>query len=287
MKILITGTSGRTGPTVVSLLARNYEIRAMDLHHPPGLAADEFLFGDVTHPLDARRAVDGVEAIVHMGGRSGNHPIDPDNVLRVNIMGTYNILEAAREAGIRKIVYTSTECALGYAQARFRPRQDFPIRYLPIDEEHPDSPTSEYGLSKLLAERLCRGYSEGCGIQTFCLRLCLVVNPDGYALHDLHHPTPEAWDNMWTVLDARDMAEAIRLCLANESLKHEVLYIHSGVSATHIPTEELIHRFFPQVTQISPDLVGNAPLISIAKAQRLLGFHPQHPWSPPGQGIKP
>ncbi len=284
MKILVTGTSGRTGPTVVPLLARNHAIRAMDLRRAPNLDADEFLYGDVTNPLDVRRAVDGVEAVVHMGGRSGNNAIDPENVIRINVVGTYNILEAAREAGIRKVVYTSSECALGYAQARFRPRKAFPIRYLPIDEDHPDSPTGEYGLSKLMAERLCRGYTEGCGIQTLCLRPSLVVTPDGYALHNQYHPTPESWDSMWVLLDARDMAQAILLCLANDSLQHEVLYIHSGVSATTLPTEELIQRFFPQVSRVSPEMVGNAPLISITKARRLIGFQPQHPWSPPDTG---
>ncbi len=269
---------------MVSLLARDYIIRAMDLHRTSNLEADEFFYGDVTNPLDVRRAMDGVEAVVHMGGRSGNNPIDPESVIRINVEGTYNILEAARESEIRKVVYISSECALGFAQARFRPRKDFPIHYLPIDEDHPDSPTSEYGLSKLLAERLCRGYTEGCGIQTFCLRPSLVVTPDEYGLLEKYHATPESWDSMWVMLDARDMAEAIRLCLANETHKHEVFYIHSGVSAAGLPTEELLQQLFPHVTRVSPDMVGNAPLISIAKVQRMLGFRPQYFWSPLRQG---
>lgn len=278
MKILVTGSSGRTGPSVVNSLARYYDIRGIDLRRAPGLSCSEFHYGDVTNLLDVQRAMEGVEAVVHMGARSANSRMDPENVIRTNVTGTYHILEAAREAGVTRVVYISSECALGYAQSRFRPKGQFPIHYLPIDEDHPNSPTSEYGLSKLLGERLCQGYTEGCGMQTFCLRFSSILQPEDYSYYSRIYQDPAAWDNMWAVVDVRDVAEAIHLCLENRTLSHEVFYINSGVLAVEPPASEIIRRFFPEVTNVPADLDDRHSLISTDKAIRLLGFSPRYLW---------
>ncbi|GMV67346.1 MAG: NAD(P)-dependent oxidoreductase [Candidatus Omnitrophica bacterium] len=284
MKILVTGSSGRTGPSVVNSLARHYEIRGMDLRRAPGLQCADFYYGDITDMLDVQRAIEGVEAVVHLGARSGNSRMDPENVIRTNVTGTYHILEAAREAGVTRVVLISSECALGYAQGRFRPKGQFPLHYLPIDENHPDSPTSEYGLSKLLGERLCRGYTEGCGMQTFCLRPSSILLPEDYSHFARIYQDPEAWDNMWSVVDVRDVAAAIHLCLDNRTLMHEVFYINSGLMAVETPASEIIRRFFPDITELPEGLDDRKSLISIEKACRLLGYTPRYLWQGESDG---
>jgi len=258
----------------------------MDLVSAEGLKCREFQFGDVTDFMDVRRAVDGVEAVVHLGARAGNSRIDPQNVMRTNLMGTYHVLLAAREAGVRKVVFASSECAFGYATSVLPDRTSIPIHYFPIDENHPDHPTDDYGLSKLLGERMCRSCTEAYGIQTDCLRICRIVHPEDYPDRWRHWVSdPDSWDSMWVYLDVRDAAEGFRLALENDTFSHEVFYMTASTSGVAMPTEDLIRRYFSNVPKVDPDLKGDKPLISSEKARRLLGFSPRHTWQ--SQGVVP
>jgi nucleoside-diphosphate-sugar epimerase len=156
--------------------------------------------------------------------------------------------------------------------------KDFPIEYFPIDEKHPDYPTSEYGLTKVMGEEMCRAYTQAFGIQTACLRICTIVHPGEYAKWGDHVRQPERWGNMWVYLDVRDAAEGFRLAVENETFRHEVFYMTASTSGVETPAEELIARFFPHVTEIAPDLRGDHPLISSDKARKMLGFDPKYTW---------
>lgn len=267
---------------VAHLSRKGHEVRAMDLKRAPGLECREFHFGDVTDLMAVRRAVDGMDAVVHLGGRAGNSPWDPQNVLQINVMGTYHVLKAAQESGVKKMVFASSECALGYAMGHWPKEKPFPIEYFPIDEQHPDWPTSEYGLSKVMGEELCKAYTDAHGIQTISLRICTIVLPGEYSTWVGRQNRPENWGNMWAYLDVRDAAEGFRLAVENENLSHEVFYMTASTSGVSTPAEELVARFFPHVKKVSPDLKGDCPIISSDKARRLLGFAPQHTWQSEG-----
>ena len=102
------------------------EPRAMLSGVPFGAEIDdtaEFMLGDVVDFMDARRAAYGMDAVVHLGARSGNSHWDPENVMQTNLMGTYFVLKACEEHGIRTLIYASSECALGYASDRLQRRQ--------------------------------------------------------------------------------------------------------------------------------------------------------------------
>src|SRR5258705_9875211 len=135
-KILITGAAGDVGSHLRRELAGRYALRLSDIRAIKNLAkGEEFIRGDCANLRDMLRVTKGVDAVVHLGGFSveGSWEV----ILRANIVGTYNAFEAARRNGARRIVFATSNHAVGF----FRPDQRIDHRVYP----KPDSP---YGAFK-------------------------------------------------------------------------------------------------------------------------------------------
>ncbi|MER3406363.1 MAG: hypothetical protein C4289_15355, partial [Chloroflexota bacterium] len=210
MRIAITGASGRLGRYVIEELRSRHEIVAFDrapLPEPYGSGVRSVL-GDVLDLGAVEYACRGVEVVIHLAAIADplRHP--PEKVFAVNTAGTYNVLEAAVRAGVRRAVLASDDAVLGFA---FR-RQDLLPEYLPIDERHPCKPQDPYGLSKLVSEETCRAFTRGYGLETICLRLCRVLFPqERDQLLNIVHTPAAAMNSLWTYVDVRDAARAFRL----------------------------------------------------------------------------
>ena len=141
--VLITGASGGIGTRMRSLLKGVYpRLRLSDLKAPPDLAADEeFVAADLADLAAVERIVDGVDGIVHLGGFSVEGPWE--TILNSNIIGCYNLFEAARRRRVKRIVFASSNHAVG-----FYPRS----RRIGVD--HRVRPDSRYGVSKAFGEAL-------------------------------------------------------------------------------------------------------------------------------------
>lgn len=166
-KALVTGGAGFIGSNVVGLLVEaGYEVTVLDdlsTGHRANLAAltgVRLLEGDVRDQETLSGAVAGAEVVFHLAASVGNaraiaHPIEDS---QINIIGTLRVLEAARQAGVRKVVFSSSAAVFGEPRA------------LPIREDHPTEPDSPYGVSKLAAERLCLALGKLHDMQTVSLR---------------------------------------------------------------------------------------------------------------------
>jgi UDP-glucose 4-epimerase len=167
MKTLVTGGAGFIGSNLVSLLLREgHEVVVLDnlmsgyKCNLDAFDAVEFIVGDIRDKELVGRIIRGVEVVFHLAASVGNtrsieHPLlDSD----INIMGTLQILEAARQAGVRKVVFSSSAGIFGE------------LKTLPIREDHPVEPDSPYGASKLGAEKLCLAYSKLFPLECVCLR---------------------------------------------------------------------------------------------------------------------
>ena len=275
-KILVTGGSGAVGKYVVDdLLAHGYRVGVLDLL-PTHRADARFHKADVLDLPAVQQAVAGYEAVVHVAGIP--HPLnDPaKRVFDVNVNGTFNVLEAAAQAGITQVVFTSSESTLGFA---FAAHPLAPL-YAPIDEQHPNRPQDPYGLSKVVCEQLCSSYSDRYQMRTVCLRAPWIWLPEEAQLpfyRGLVAEYPTWYKNLWTFVHAKDIAMAHRLALQAELPNlHEAFFITARHNWTGQDSRELLNRFYPQVTQFADGFSGSDAIISHAKASRLLEYAPQY-----------
>ena len=180
---------------------------------------------------------------------------------------------AARRAGVKNIVWASSETVLGLPF-------DTPPPYVPVDEEYPPRPESTYSLVKTMEEtmaaQLCRWDPE---LKMICLRFSNVMDPEDYPAFPGFHDdaTKRKW-NLWGYIDARDGAQAVRRGARVATLTGcEIFIIANADTVMERPNAELLAECFPTV-EIRGDIGPHDTLLSIAKARRLLGYEPQHSW---------
>ncbi|MEV0322224.1 NAD-dependent epimerase/dehydratase family protein [Streptomyces sp. NPDC050658] len=159
--VLLTGAAGGLGTLMRGLLpAYGYELRLLDMRPIEGEPGA--ITADLADRAALREAVRGVDAVLHLAGISLESTFD--NILRANIEGTYNLYEAAREEGVRRIVFASSNHAVGFTP---RPLGDDPL--IPVDT--PRRPDTFYGLSKSFGEDLAQLYWDRHGVETVSVRI--------------------------------------------------------------------------------------------------------------------
>jgi UDP-glucose 4-epimerase len=173
--MLVTGGAGFIGSNLVlRLLADGHEVVVLDnlasglKHNLPDHERLRFIEGDIRDPDAVRDAVQGVEILFHLAASVGNKRSidDPIEDAQVNVMGTLQVLEGARQGGVRKVVASSSAGIFGE------------LRTIPIREDHPVEPDTPYGSSKLGAEKECLAYGKLFGLETICLRYFNVYGPN-------------------------------------------------------------------------------------------------------------
>ncbi|WP_262702680.1 MULTISPECIES: NAD-dependent epimerase/dehydratase family protein [Streptomyces] len=159
--VLLTGAAGGMGTLMRELLPPyGYQLRLLD--QLPIEGEPDAITADLSDRDALREAVRGVDAIIHLAGISLEAPFE--KILRANIEGTYNVYEAAREAGVRRIVFASSNHVVGFTP---RPVGDDPL--IPLDA--PRRPDTYYGVSKAFGEDLAAFYWDKHGIETVAIRI--------------------------------------------------------------------------------------------------------------------
>jgi uronate dehydrogenase len=200
--ILLTGAAGRVGTLMRDLLpAYGYELRLLDAAPVPG--APEAITADLGDRAALREAVAGTDAVLHLAGISLESTFEA--ILHANIEGTYNLYEAAREAGVRRIVFASSNHAVGYTPW---PGKDEPL--IPIDT--PRRPDTFYGLSKCFGEDLAQLYWDKHGIETVSVRIGSCF------------PRPNSVRMLSVWMSPADGARLFHAALTAEGVRHTVVY---------------------------------------------------------------
>lgn len=215
-RILVTGMSGLIGGLVGEDLARSYKVRALNRRPVEGVETVE---GDIAD-LDAiRPAFDGIDTVVHMAAYLGP---DEQAHLRTNIGGTYNVFEAARQAGVRRVVFGSSGATVT-AYERDEPYRamvearwaDVPEPKPLIDHRVPVRPTTVYGAAKVWGETLGRYHAEEHSLSVLCIRIGRVVQENWP--RDARHAA--------VYLSHRDIVQMVRCCVeAPESIGFDIFY---------------------------------------------------------------
>jgi nucleoside-diphosphate-sugar epimerase len=272
MKVVVTGASGKAGRAVVrDLLEHGYEVLSVDLL-PPREPLTRPLLVDLTEMGQALECLAGADAVVHLAAIPAPQIRTEQETFRTNTLSTYNVFEAARLLGLRRVVWASSETILGLPFEREQPA------YAPIDEAHPPYPESSYALSKLLSEELARQLNRWTGTPFVALRFSNIMEPDDYAEFPSfwENPRIRRW-NLWGYVDARDVALSCRRGLEADLATAEHFIVAAADTVMNRPSRELMAEVFPDVPY-RPGEGEFDTLLSIGKARRVLGYQPQHSW---------
>jgi nucleoside-diphosphate-sugar epimerase len=288
-RILFTGGSGKAGRHVVPwLIDAGYEVHNIDLVplDCPGvtnLIVDIADSGQVFNALSMHRdfpdlesgkGVQSFDAVVHFAAIP-RILIKPDNeTFRVNVMGTYNVIEAAVKLGVRKVIVASSETTYGICFAE----GDREPHYLPLDEEYDVDPMDSYGLSKVVNEKTARAFAERTGADIYALRIGNVIEPHEYDRFPGFVEKPETRiRNAWCYIDARDLAQIVDLCIKKDGLGFQVFNATNDTVTADVTTQELAARFFPN-TPFKREMGADEAVITNRKIREVLGFKEQHNW---------
>ena len=274
--ILVTGAAGRLGRRVVrQLMDKGYHV----------LGTDRVAFEDSPSPFvqaelrDTERAnalLTDAEAVIHMGAIPGPGA-DRYETFKNNVLSTFNIMWAAMNQKLHRVVFSSSAFGMGWAHD---PSAFVPL-YLPLDEEHPMMPFEPYGLSKQIGECIGEMVARSTTTSIVSLRFTNVVSPEQQAEFPWDAPTPEIPRTlvMWGYADPRDVAEAHVLGLEADISGHEAFLLAQPTTRFRESTIDLIQQNFGNKVEIRGKLEENASVISTAKAQRILSFKPRLGWS--------
>ncbi|MFG1992992.1 NAD-dependent epimerase/dehydratase family protein [Actinoplanes sp. NPDC048988] len=280
-RIAVTGGSGKLGRAVVQdLLDHDYQVVNLDRVAPrepsaPFTLVDLTDYGQVAEALTAiDDRYDGIDAVVHLAAIPAPGLRPNAATFTNNITASYNVFAAARLAGIRRIVWASSETLLGLPLG-----PENPPPYIPVDEDYPARPETSYSLSKHLeetmAEQFCRWNPD---LTAIGLRFSNVMEPADYEAFPSFDADPRQriW-NLWGYIDARDGAQAVRRALTYDATGMEVFVIANADTVMSRSSASLAAEYFPDIP-VTRELTGNETLLSIDKARRLLGYEPQHSW---------
>ena len=212
-KVLVAGAAGFTGRAIVEVLSPHCQLRLFDTRSIPD--APDAVQGDLADYEAVHQAMRGVDKVVNAMMAPGEAYETPEICFQSNVLGTANLLEAAREEGVRRFVHLSTTAIFSGAENA----------YLDIDTA--PLPRSMYGLTKHLQEVLCQDYARAYGMASACLRIAggIVCGRTGYSKEGkpLQKGTfSEGWVCRY------DIAEVARLALLVDGLEFEFLYIGSA-----------------------------------------------------------
>jgi nucleoside-diphosphate-sugar epimerase len=274
MRVVVTGGSGLAGRAVVAgLLEHGFDVTNVDLVASVGPAP--FRRADLEDLGQVYSCLRGAEAVVHFAAIPRPTLDVPEVVFRTNVMSAFNVLEAASALGITRVVSASSVSVLGFPFFE-RP---FAPDYVPIDEAHPLLPQDAYALSKRIGEELADGFARRGRLTVVSLRFPWIHTPRTFAeqLLPLWADPAAGASNLWSYIDTRDVAEAVRLALTAEIGGHEACFVAASDSFMPIPSRVLVTNYYP-TTIIQDALTDHASLLSSAKAEALLGYRARHSW---------
>ena len=288
-RIVFTGGSGKAGRHVVAWLKTkghdilNVDLKPLDCPGVNTLIADVADSGQVFNALSMHFGFDGyetgegpakIDAVVHFAAIP-RVLIQPDNVtFDVNVMSTYNVIEAAVKLGIRKIVIASSETTYGVCFAE----GDKDFHHFPLEEDYDIDPMDSYGLSKVVNEKTARAFAMRSGADIYALRIGNVIEPHEYDRFPAFIADPLSRKrNAWSYIDARDLGQIVHLCLGKDGLGFQVFNAVNDTITANEPTADFLKRWCPK-TPLRRPLQGQEAPLSNRKIRETLGFVEEHNW---------
>jgi NAD+ dependent glucose-6-phosphate dehydrogenase len=217
--VLITGAGGLVGSILREALAERYHLRLLSNIPIPDTDA---IVADITDMDAMRSACQGVDSVIHLAAVV-NHRAAWDEILPNNIVGTYNVYEAACQAGVSQVIFASSNHAVGMYDLENAPeiyRTGQPL----LDHRVPVRADGYYGVSKAFGEELGRYYADLRSLRVICLRIGVVAHAD--------YPRAGGGESLERLaaiwLSHRDLVQLVEKCLLADHVNFDLFY---GISA--------------------------------------------------------
>ena len=274
-RVVCTGGSGRLGRYVVDLLKGDCDLTVVDVKEPEASVA--FQEVDVVDYGRLKQAFAGQQAVIHLAAIPNPRTAPAEVTFRTNVQGTWSVLQAAEDAGVKRVVVASSDAALGL---HYNP-PDWQPQYLPIDEDHPLRPIEFYSLSKEITENICRSYATRGKLDVLVIRPTHVVFPPevpelaarGSDVQNYH---------LWTYVAPEDVAQGFERCLSVDQASYQAFFISAANGLNTRPTLDLVRQRYGDMPELrNPAYYRNNPtasLLDITRAREVLGFEPEIDW---------
>lgn len=268
MKLVVTGSSGKLAQHLLPKLAHEHEVLLYDIQ-PSNQRHLTYVQGEVVDRAKLSKAFRGADAVIHLAALRSHFNHLPKKVMETNVLGTFCVLEEARNKGVKKLLFSSSDALIGIAQSK----TEVSPEYLPIDEKHPLKPQDPYGISKMLGEEMCRCYATGYGINIIALRFSNILCPGDEQIYlaDAKDPSVRS-KSLWAWVHVEDAVQAIIKALVSEMKGFDVFHVAADDLCLLDPdVSNLLKTYFPK-TPTNRSLSGKKGLIDCNKAKHKFGL---------------
>ena len=287
-KVLVTGAGGLMGGYVIDKLLGHYDLYGIDIL--PDKKGLPHIQDTILNYEAVRRACEGMDAVIQIAAVpniwSGTH----EEIIHTNVTGTWNVLKAAEETGVKRVIVTSSDSVIGYtvlSGSMIAPD------YLPVDESHICRPTDPYALSKKLCEEITKSFLDRGSFEAVIMRPVFVLYPDleteviaraadpeGYLGPTQGGHKPPGGGAMWHYIDPRDLAIAYRNALNLEKPGLGPYFLSGPNTLAPDDTLARIKKMSGKEPEIKAPMIYKnnpfAPLYDLSFAEINLNFRAQY-----------
>lgn len=289
-KVTVTGGSGRLGRYVVEELEGRCRLTTLDV--APAATPHAHVEVDVLDLGALHRAFGGQDAVVHIGAIDAHVDATAETFFRTNALGTWNVLHAAEQAGVQKVLVCSSNAVTGHNLYN----RHMPPLYLPYDEDHPLRPTHVYGLSKQMGELIGESFARRGTMEVAVLRPTYVAFPEMVRLMAARVREPERTDFPWlpsgtyleplqllrSYVEPSDAARCFRLALETASGPFATFFTAAADTFEPEPTLPYLERAYGTLPEVRKPWVyernPNAGVVDCTRAREVLGWEPTSRW---------
>jgi UDP-glucose 4-epimerase len=271
--IVVTGGSGRLGAYVVDRLKQKFAVTVLDIA-PPKASGVRHLNVDILDLARLTEAFKGIDSIIHLAAVPNPRTSTPQACFTVNTQGTWTMLQAAEDAGVRRAIVASSDSATGL---HYNPK-NWPPQYLPVDEGHPIRPSEVYSLTKEITESICRCFAVRGKIEVLAIRPAHIVFEPEYPELVARGADIQNY-HLWGHVAPQDVAQGFERALELKDGSYDCFFIGGRDGLNERPTLELFkERFGFEPVVRKPEIYAalpNAGIFDISHSCDKLGYEPE------------